>query len=295
MKSEENVFVASIALSRIRQVLQQVLKGCKIEPLEFGYLDDVPDFGCVAEKPGLIGGSSVVQIAVYEDDGARQVHVVPVWDSGFSRAWSGLGNSVSQSGSKKLAERVIDALKAADPKLTAAGAHDAFGDTQGPVSTEGGQGGDGLRYSVHLSDVSQYHRETDSFIQNMGICLIGRFEGLSVSSAVQKLFRDVPEIAKSQYQEGDRPFFWNGDSGGVIMWMPLVAEDDEIGLLFVVGVGEDGDEETPGLAVGVLDWLKANCAQAAPIVKGFVDDESLARFAQNCRLLTAEKTLALLG
>ena len=119
MKSEESTFVTSLSISQIRQVLQQPLGGCEIGPLNFDYLDDqIPDFSCVAEKRGLIGGSSAIQIEVFEGEHGCLINIVAIWDSGLARAWSGFSQSVSQSGSKKLAEQVIDALRAADPKMT---------------------------------------------------------------------------------------------------------------------------------------------------------------------------------
>lgn len=121
MKSEESTYSTKLQIGQIRQVLRTALGNASISDLQFDALDEQPDFGFAAEKTGLIGGSSAIQVHVNDAGEQRHVGFVALGDGGFARAWSGARNSVSLPGSRKLVATSVEALKRADSALTLIG------------------------------------------------------------------------------------------------------------------------------------------------------------------------------
>ncbi|MCO7274086.1 hypothetical protein [Cellulosimicrobium cellulans] len=121
MKQEESVYRSRLDVGSLRQVLRGACGKAEISPVQFDALDDPPDFSILAEKRGLIGGDSAIQVHINDNGDHRLVLLVALGDSGFARAMQGARNSLSFGGSKKFAATVAEAIRSADPSFQQVG------------------------------------------------------------------------------------------------------------------------------------------------------------------------------
>lgn len=120
-KQAESVYRSSLDIGPLRQVLRGATGKAQISPVQFDALDDPPDFSILAEKSGLIGGDSAIQVHINDNGDHRLVSIIALGDSGFARAMAGARNSLSFGGSKRFAAAVAEAISSADPSLQQVG------------------------------------------------------------------------------------------------------------------------------------------------------------------------------
>ncbi|WP_156762103.1 hypothetical protein [Microbacterium karelineae] len=121
MKQSESVYSSVLDIGTLKQAVRAAVGNAEISPVQFDALDDPPDFAVLVEKQGFIGGASAIQVHVSDDGERRLVALIALGDSGFARAWNGARNTVSFSGSQKLAAAVADAIRQHDSALQQVG------------------------------------------------------------------------------------------------------------------------------------------------------------------------------
>jgi hypothetical protein len=114
MKEHEISFNTSTPVTQIKRVLADVFKGANLGPIESstnGLLDSEPpaDIELVADKQ-TITGAWAVQVFVTDRAQHREVTLVALGDSGASRAFHGIKNTLSLSKSIRLAEKAAAAI-----------------------------------------------------------------------------------------------------------------------------------------------------------------------------------------
>jgi hypothetical protein len=116
----------ALDINTVRRLFREALEGVS-RKVEFGAVsgsdnpfDDVEDFSGYGSLSTFTGGW-VVQIYIFDHGDARIVHLVPVGSSALGRAFHGLKNTYSFASSQEKAAVVVEALRAADPALTATG------------------------------------------------------------------------------------------------------------------------------------------------------------------------------
>ncbi|KQQ07599.1 hypothetical protein [Rathayibacter sp. Leaf296] len=114
MKHEESVYSSTLDLGTLKQIVRMACGNAEISPVRFDALEDAPDLAVLVEKNSLLGGSSAVQIHLNDEGDHRLIGIVALGNSGLERAWGGARNTVSLTGSRKLAAAVADAVRQHD-------------------------------------------------------------------------------------------------------------------------------------------------------------------------------------
>ncbi|MGW6279918.1 hypothetical protein [Kribbella sp. NPDC055071] len=114
MKEHEISFKTSTPVARIKQILADVFRGANLSPIQSntnGLLDtEAPaDVELVADKQTLTGAWAV-QVYVFDREQHREVTLIALGDRGASRAFHGIGNTVSLSKSIRVAEQAATAI-----------------------------------------------------------------------------------------------------------------------------------------------------------------------------------------
>ena len=121
MKSEESVYRSRLEIGAIKQIVRDAVGDAEISPVQFDVLDDPSDLAVAVRKHGFLSGYSAIQVLVDDEDDRRLISVIALGDSGAARAWGGAANTVSLSGSRKLAGSVVDMIRQHDSELQRVG------------------------------------------------------------------------------------------------------------------------------------------------------------------------------
>lgn len=121
MKTNSLEFESTLSVQQIGQTLNRAYSRLKanVEPVEASSnpLDTMggsPDIAVVGTAKGLVGGSWGVHAYVNDAGTHRQIELVAIGDSGFSRAFNGIRNTVSLGTSSEKMAQIAEDLRAAE-------------------------------------------------------------------------------------------------------------------------------------------------------------------------------------
>ncbi len=136
-KGEHTIVSTTLGVSDVKGILSSVLSGANVEPLNRHSLDGDAALAIVASQRGgamfnkspFGAGNAVAQVIVEDHGSTRSVELIAIKDT-FADSWNrqraagnavgglmAMGQAPNVKGSRKMAEAILQRLKAADPSL----------------------------------------------------------------------------------------------------------------------------------------------------------------------------------
>lgn len=121
MKSNSLEFESTLSVQALGQTLNRAYArlGATVEPViassnPLDTMDGTPDIAVVGTATGILTGTWGVHAYVSDTGPYRHVELVAMGDSGFTRAFHGIRNTMSLGKSSERMAQIADDLRAAD-------------------------------------------------------------------------------------------------------------------------------------------------------------------------------------